>query len=131
MLFYYRSKRTVSNALDQLSTKDIHHLIQLLDSIQRHEKSLEDISEEDETRLNYLMDHFGIGHIRERRSVTSKNSVLGEESQDKDFDLKTSIATLYRLIYLLDSLQTGEMSIDEITGEDRDVFNYFMDLEGI
>ena len=114
-----------------MSTKDIQHLLQLLDSIQHQEKGLDDISEEDETRLNYLMDHFGIGHIRERRSVAITNSIPGEENHGHDSNMKMSIATLYRLIYLLDSLQTGDMSIDEITGDDRDVFNYFMDLEGI
>ena len=92
---------------------------------------LEDISEEDENRLNYLMDHFGIGQIREKRSLTTKNIIPGDEIEDKDYKLTTSIETLYRLIDLLDSLQTGEMSIDEISEGDRDIFNYFMGLEGI
>ena len=77
------------------------------------------------------MDSFGIGHIRERRSVAMENNVSSEENLDKNYRMKTSIATLQRLIYLLDTLQTGEVGLDEISGDDIDIFNYFMDLEGL
>merc|ERR1712150_235567 len=110
--------------------------------IQSGEK-LKDVSEDDKKNLNNLMDFFGIGHMRERRSPLTKDSfyidnelkVSEHHEENPKTDIKDvyeplDLTTLYRLMKILDSLRIGEISLNEIQDEDVSVLNYLMDMEG-
>ena len=82
----------------------------------------------------------GIGDSRKKRSSGKNYDTTYQESKDTELvgenkdDYSVNIfqeSTLYRLLSILDNIQSGGISLEEIDEYDRDTFNYFMDLEGL
>jgi len=124
-----------SNAIEHLSTKDIIHLIELLNSIQYHGKNANDISKEYQTKLNNVMDTLGLRKKRDTQESIYKESKNAKVAHDEnnpyyvENDFQES--TIYRLLSILDNLQSGGIGLDEVDEYDRNILNYFMDLEGL
>ena len=86
------------------------------------------------------MDSMGIGSSRKKRSSgknydttyqeSKDNEIVGENKDDYSINIFQE-STLYRLLSILDNIQSGGISLEEIDKYDRDTFNYFMDLEGL
>ena len=86
------------------------------------------------------MDSMGIGSSRKKRSSGKNYDTTYQDSKDTELvsenkdDYSVNIfqeSTLYRLLSILDNIQSGGISLEEIDKYDRDTFNYFMDLEGL
>jgi len=123
-----------SNAIEQLSTKDIIHLIELLNSIQYHGKNAQDISKEYQTKLNNVMDTLGLRKKRDTKESfynESKNAEVAHDDRSGYVENDFQESTIYRLLSILDDLQNGGISLNEVDDYDRNILNYFMDLEGL
>ena len=81
-MFYLRIQRSSEGELQQFSTKDIYHLIDVLNEIQYGEKRLDDISLEDQNNLNYLMDILEIGYDGFQSSLPTKEGDVASEAGD-------------------------------------------------
>lgn len=142
----HRIQRSVEVIMQRYSTKDIVHLIDVLQAIQIGEQNLDNISEKDKIDLNYLMDNFGIEYARARRSVSLHESyedpdesyVLTTENYgdyspnvDEPLNVRLSTTTLYRLIDILNDLDMGKIKIDDVDYADSNIFNSLMDMFGM
>ena len=86
------------------------------------------------------MDSIGIGHSRKKRNARknddgtykdSKDNEMVDENENNYANKIFQESTLYRLLSILDNLQSGGIGLEEIDQYDTDTLNYFLDLEGL
>ena len=81
------------------------------------------------------MDTLGLRKKRDIQESFYKESKNAEVAHDEnnpyyvENDFQES--TIYRLLSILDNLQSGGIGLDEVDDYDRNILNYFMDLEGL
>ena len=80
------------------------------------------------------MDTLGLRKKRDTKESFYKESKNAEVAHDDRSDYVENDfqeSTIYRLLSILDDLQNGGISLDEVDDYDRNILNYFMDLEGL
>ena len=83
------------------------------------------------------MDRMGMRKKRDTRPEDDSFNLEFESKEVSHDDQSVYInkafqeSTLYRLLSILDSLQSGGMDLGDINDNDSDTLNYFMDLEGL
>ena len=80
------------------------------------------------------MDTLGLRKKRDTKESfykESKNTEVAHDDRSDYVENDFQESTIYRLLSILDDLQNGGISLDEVDDYDRNILNYFMDLEGL
>ena len=81
------------------------------------------------------MDTLGLRKKRDTQELFHKESkndkVAHDENNPYYVENDFQESTIYRLLSILDNLQSGGIGLDEVDEYDRNILNYFMDLEGL
>ena len=82
------------------------------------------------------MDTLGLRKKRDTQESfyeESKNAKVAHDDKHNPYSVENDFqeSTIYRLLSILDNLQSGGIGLDEVDDYDRNILNYFMDLEGL
>ena len=79
------------------------------------------------------MDTLGLRKKRDTQESIYKESKNAKVAHDNPYYVENDFqeSTIYRLLSILDNLQSGGIGLDEVDEYDRNILNYFMDLEGL
>ena len=133
--------------MQNLSTKELYRLIDIINAIHAGNMQIKDIPKKDQENLNYLMDILNlkdekIQRVRRSKTELSRENILtnredamstaqgahGEEYKTEYVNIELSTETLLRLIEILNHLQSSGMELSDIANDDKLDFNYLMDI---